>query len=74
MEQKLAAFSRTRHKSKSELIKEALENFFFREDDSQDSYKLGESYFGKYGSGDGNLSTNYKKVLKGKLNAKYHSN
>ncbi|MDR0876531.1 MAG: ribbon-helix-helix domain-containing protein [Treponema sp.] len=73
MEQRLASTSKIKHKSKSELIKEALEKFFFQEDDTQDSYKSGEAYFGKYGSGNGNLSTNYKNLLKEKLNAKYRT-
>jgi predicted DNA-binding protein len=74
MEQKLTSFSKVKNKSKSLLIKEALENFFYQEENKQDSYTLGESYFGKYGNGDANLSVNYKKLLKEKLHAKYDTN
>jgi Arc/MetJ-type ribon-helix-helix transcriptional regulator len=73
IEQKLEAVSKTRDKSKSDLIKEALENFFFQEEDQKDSYEIGKTYFGKFGSGNGNYSINYKKALKEKLHAKYHS-
>ena len=70
IEQKLDFLSKTKHKSKTELIKEALEDLFHQEEFEKDSYELGEEYFGKYGSGDGTLSVNYKKLLKGKIRAK----
>jgi hypothetical protein len=73
MEQKLESISKTRHRSKSDLIKEALGNFLFREEEQKDSYEIGKSYFGKYGSGDGKLSTCYKKILRKKLDVKYHT-
>jgi len=34
-------------------------------------YQLGKDLFGKYGSGKGNLSQDYKKILKEKLREKY---
>ena len=73
IEQKLDSLSRSKHKSKSELIKEALEVFFNQEEAGKDSYEIGQEYFGKYGSGIGSLSINYKNKLKEKLNVKYHS-
>jgi predicted DNA-binding protein len=72
-EQKLETISRTRHRSKSDLIQEALENFFFREESMKDSYETGKEYFGKYGSGDGKLSVSYKKLVAEKLHAKYRA-
>jgi Arc/MetJ-type ribon-helix-helix transcriptional regulator len=72
-EQKLEAISRTRHRSKSDLIKEALGNFFFQEEGMKGSYETGKEYFGKYGSGDGKLSVNYKKILTERLRAKYRA-
>jgi predicted DNA-binding protein len=74
IEQKLDFLSKTKHKSKTELIKEALEDLFHQEEFEKDSYELGEEYFGKYGSGDGTLSVNYKKLLKGKIRAKRNTN
>jgi len=73
IEQKLEILSRVKHKSKTELIKEALENLFYQAESEKDSYEIGEGYFGKYGSGNGSLSVDYKKILKGKINAKYNS-
>jgi len=66
-ERKLDAISKTRHRSKSDLIKEALENYFFHEESMKDSYELGKEYFGKYGSGDGALSSTYKERIKEKI-------
>jgi predicted DNA-binding protein len=68
MERKLATLSRAKKKSKSELIKEALEQFLHNEGNEKDSYELGKDYFGQYGSGKGDLSINYKRLLKEKIN------
>jgi hypothetical protein len=77
MEQKLESASKMRHTSPSALINEALESFFLHKDsneeDIKDSYEIGKTYFGNYGSGNGSLSTDYKKLLKGKFRAKIHT-
>jgi len=70
IEKRLATLSRTKKKTKSELIKEALEQFFHQQETEKDSYELGKEYFGQYGSGKGNLSVEYKKLIKEKINAK----
>ncbi len=70
IEKRLASLSRTKKKTKSELIKEALEQFFYQQGNEKDSYELGKEYFGQYGSGKGNLSVEYKKLIKEKINAK----
>ena len=74
LEQRLEILAREKHKSKTDLIREALEKFFFLEDSEKDSYELGEKYFGKFGSGDGSLSVSYKSKIKDKINAKLNSN
>jgi hypothetical protein len=77
MEQKLKSASRMWHTSPSALINEALESFFLdkdsKEENINDSYKIDKPYFGNYGSGNGSLSTDYKKLLKGKFRAKIHT-
>jgi hypothetical protein len=77
MEQKLEYASKTRHTSPSVLINEALETFFLDKDteerDTEDSYEIGKNYFGNYGSGNSNLSTDYKKLLKEKFRATIHT-
>ena len=72
IEQKLQSMSITQHKSKSELIKEALERFFSIEDSRKDSYEIGKDIFGKFGSGQSNLSHDYKQILKEKIRAKHN--
>jgi len=74
IENKLSNLAQKQHKSKTELIKEALEYFFIKAEIEQDSYELGKDYFGKYGSGDGTLSTTYKLKIKEKLHDKYNTN
>ncbi len=74
IEQRLEILSREKHKSKTELIREALENLFHQEESEKDSYELGKELFGKYGSGDGTLSVSYKKKMKEKINGKLNPN
>jgi hypothetical protein len=77
MEQKLESASKMRHTSPSALINEALKSFFLdkdtEEENIKDSYEIGKNYFGNYGSGNSNLSTDYKKLLKGKFRAKIYT-
>jgi len=73
LEQKLDAYSKVQNTSKSEIIKEALEEYFCHESSGIDSYTSGLAYFGQFGSEDGNLSVNYKKILKEKIHAKQHT-
>lgn len=73
IEQRLQLLAQKKHKSKTDLIREALEKLFIQEESEKDSYELGEEYFGKYGSGDGSLSITYKDKLKDKINAKLNS-
>jgi len=73
IEQKLETLAEAQHKSKSEIIKEALELFLQTHVEEKSSYELGKDLFGKYGSGQGNLSQDYKKILKDKIRAKHSS-
>ncbi|GAB1483265.1 hypothetical protein MASR2M78_20810 [Treponema sp.] len=73
IEQKLEMLSKKKNKSKTDLIKEALDYLFHKEDPEKDSYELGIELFGKYGSGDGTLSTTYKNKMKEKIHAKLHT-
>jgi hypothetical protein len=57
----------------SEVIIEALERYYEQEESGLDSFTLGLSYFGKYGSGEGNLSTTYKERIREKLRARQNS-
>jgi len=70
---KLVTLSRHKKMTKSEVIIEALNMLFDKEENELDSYTLGLPYFGKYGSGIGDLSTTYKQRLKEKLRARQNS-
>ncbi|MDR3147993.1 MAG: ribbon-helix-helix domain-containing protein [Treponema sp.] len=69
MEEQLDAASRVQNRPKSEFVREALSQYLAQDTTEQSSWELGEPYFGKYGSGDGNLSVDYKNRLKDKIRA-----
>ena len=64
---KLMILSRVKKKTKSDIIKESIEMYYEREENEIDSYTLGEPYFGKYASGESDLSTTYKERVKEKI-------
>ena len=70
---KLLTLSRIKGKTKSDIIKESLDLYYEREEKEIDSFTLGEPYFGKYSSGEGDLSTTYKARIKEKLRDKHDS-
>jgi len=72
LERRLDSFARDEQQSKSQIVKDALLFYFDNKEvaKKRTAYSLGIGLFGKYGSGDGRLSTNYKDKLKEKLYAK----
>jgi len=68
---KLHILARVKGKTKSDIIKESIEMYYAQEENEIDSYTLGEPYFGKYGSGDGDLSTTYKERIREILTKKH---
>lgn len=60
-------------KSKTDIIKESLDLYFERASKSKNAFELGKHFFGKYGSGMGNLSIDGEKLLRERLNAKKHN-
>ena len=70
---KLLVLTRIKGKTKSDIIKESLEMYFEHEEKEIDSYTLGLPYFGKYGSGEKDLSTTYKQRIKEKIRARQNS-
>ena len=71
IEKQLNEISENEHLSKSAIIKDALNMFFNDYYQKTTPYDLGKDLFGKYGSKKGNLSVDYKKLIKGKLNEKF---
>jgi predicted DNA-binding protein len=70
---KLLVLSRTKHKTKSDIIKESLDMYYAQAEAEIDSYTLGEPFFGKYSSGESDLSTTYKERMREKLRARQNS-
>ncbi|NJD01262.1 MAG: CopG family transcriptional regulator [Ruminiclostridium sp.] len=62
LEAKIETITKEKNISKSEVVKEALMLYIAKNEKS--SYELGKNLFGKYGSGDGNLSKTYKLKIK----------
>ncbi len=73
LEKRLEEFSFELKKTKSEVLRSALEEYLEKHNTSKSAFELGEEFFGKYGSGVSDNSINYKKKLKEKLNAKHSS-
>jgi len=73
MESKLEEICKSEKKTKSELLREAIELYFIEYNKKTSIYESGKDFFGKYGSGEKDNSTNYKKKLKARLNAKRNS-
>ena len=71
LEEKLKTFSEVNNITKTDIIKQALEAYFFEFEKKMSPYELGKDLFGKYGSGHKELSKTYKKVLKDKLREKH---
>jgi len=67
---KLVVLSRLKGKTKSDIIKESLDMYYEREESEIDSFTLGESLFGRYGSGEDDRATSYKERIKGKLSGR----
>jgi len=74
LEQELAIVSRINHKTKTDIIKDALFYYFdmLKVKEKITPYELGKELFGVAGSGDGSLSKNYKKKYKELLDEKYN--
>ena len=70
-EQKLNKIAENENVSKSEIIKEALKKYFENYDKKISPFELGKDLFGKYGSGERNLSKDYKKQVKRKIREKF---
>ena len=70
LDQKLETYSDLWNTTKSDIVKEALQTYFAGKESETDSWEVGESYFGRYGSGEADMSVTYKKRIKEKLHDK----
>ena len=63
-EMKLTQIAQTEQQSAAEIIRQALERYFAEYPRQASAYELGEDLFDQYGSGKGNLSVEYKRLIK----------
>jgi predicted DNA-binding protein len=68
LNKKIQALAERTRASKSEIVREALTEYFEAREAEEKPYDLGQDLFGRFGSGKGDLSTTYKKRIKEKLN------
>ncbi len=68
---KIDEISRNESLSKTDVVKEAIELYFNKYNETINPYAMGKDLFGKYGSGKGNLSKDYKSIIKGKMLEKH---
>lgn len=70
-EEKLTAIARQKQVSRSQIIKEALEQYMEQETSLNNPYNIGASLFGRHGSGESDRSVTYKERLSKKLRKKW---
>ncbi len=71
LEKALEAVAKKFGITKSELIRQSIEDYLKKLEEKPSAWELGKDFFGKYSSGKGNLSTDRKKILKQKLLEKH---
>ena len=69
-EKKMEQIVRQEKTSKSIIIKDAFAQFFKNYEKAVSPYGLGKDLFGNFGSGQGNLSKDYKRLLRDRIHAK----
>jgi len=71
LEHRLNAVSKRLRVNKSEVVKRSLEAYLDQLEPRKSAYQLGEDLFGADASMAGDVSANYKTLLKQKLRAKH---
>lgn len=70
MERQLDEIATSENISRSAIVKEALRRYITDYEKKHSPFKLGEELFGRHGSGRSDLSTSYRKEIKGKIRDK----
>lgn len=71
MEDKVIKIAELENSTKTDIIRKALLLYFQKYDKKNNPYELGKDLFGKYSLDRSDISKNYKKLLKEKLNEKF---
>ncbi len=67
LDKKIQAMAEKAKVSKSEIVREALTEYLEAREAEDKPYDLGHDLFGRFGSGEVDLSTTYKRRIKEKL-------
>ncbi len=70
LERKVQTYSQRAQISKSDFVREAIEQYIANQEATLEPSLLGEDLWGNHGSGEGDLSITYKMRLKEKLHEK----
>ena len=68
LEQKIQTMAAKTNVSKSEIVREALTEYFESREAEEMPFEMGQDLFGRFGSGERDLSITYKNRIKEKLN------
>ncbi len=70
LEEKVKQIASAEGRTKTQIVRTALEAYVQSKDKAGSSYDLGKNLFGRHGSGRGDLSINYKGKVKERIRAK----
>jgi metal-responsive CopG/Arc/MetJ family transcriptional regulator len=70
LEEELARLASQKEVSRSEIIKEAIQQYITTESQLNNPYELGEKYFGQYSSTETDMSVTYKSRIRDKIRNK----
>ena len=71
LEEEIERIASNENRTKSDIVKDALNLYIATKQSTKSSYEVGISLFGRYSSGIGNRSTTYKQRIKEKLREKH---
>ena len=71
LEKKVKQIATAEGRTKTEIIRTALEAYVKSKDQAGSAYDLGKNLFGRHGSNRGDLSTSYKIKVKERIRAKH---
>ncbi len=70
LEGRLKQIAASEKRTKAQVIRAALESYLQARQGDKSASELGEDLFGRYGSGNGELSTSYKSLLRERIRVK----
>ncbi len=71
LEKKVKQIATAEGRTKTQIVRTALEAYVKSKDKVDSSYEVGKNLFGRHGSGRGDLSISYKSKVKERIRAKH---